>query len=297
MRRPSDAAQRRSSVAPALAGALAAAILSVALGYGLQFAGAGAAAVAFRSFLARGGWLWLPCFGAAIALLLTLSRPLHARARWRNAVIAVALLLTPLLLRPAMPGEEPRPGAKRLASDPAARLAILRWAYQGPKEIAGIVPYARDPDPITRAVAVQALGINRIVSDVEHAGSDRPSHYATSPVRSQLRAALEAALGDSDERVRSEAARALWRAPVTFGDHPAAGETLVAVLDRRSRMARARPAALDGPSWNAFNAERARSTPALRAAIERWIAAGPDSADRRRAYRSGALGRERTTLR
>jgi hypothetical protein len=212
-------------------------------------------------------------------------------------VVAAVLLGTPLILRPAVPLEEPRPSVRRPRSDPATRLAILRWAYQGPKEIGGIIPFARDADPTTRAVAVQALGINRIVSDVEHAGPDRPSHYASSPIRAQLRVALESALLDSEELVRSEAARALWRAPVTFGDHPAAGETLVAVLDRRARTVRAKPLALDGPSWNVFNAERARSTPALRAAIERWIAAGPDSSDRRRAYGSGALGRERTTLR
>jgi HEAT repeat protein len=216
-----------------------------------------------------------------------------AGARWRNGGIALALASIPFFYRPVVPVTMPGSKTAKLASGPEARLAILRAAYRGPDDIASILSYVNDPDPTTRSIAVQALGINRIVSDVEHAGPGRPSHYAASPVRARLRAALEDALHDPDEDVRAEAARALWRAPVTFGDHAAAAETLAAVLDRR----RSAGDASDRAAWCAFNAAETRDGDALRGAILRWIRAGADSLERRRLWTSGALGRERTTLR
>ena len=260
----------------ALAGALLAAMAAAAAGYALRALHAGPAAAALQGFLSRGGWLWLPLWGAALALLLALTRPAPAAVRVRIALLAGFLALLPLALRPVVPIAIPEPSPARPSSASGKAMAIRRWAYGSPEKVATLLDYARDPDPVVREIAVQALGINRIVSDVENAGPDRPSRYATSRLRERLRDGLIAALGDPIEPVRAEAARALWKAPRTFGDQVAAAETLRAALDRA-------PAAgpLARSAWLALDALAKRGEPELARSARRFAAVTSDSTARR----------------
>ena len=87
--------------------------------------------------------------------------------------------------------------------------------------------YEDEPDPIVRQQAALALGVNLIVTGIERATPEHPSPYVGLPLRDSLRVRLLAALVDPVEDVRAEAARALWKAPRTFGTQPAAAETVI----------------------------------------------------------------------
>ena len=154
--------------------------------------------------------------------------------------------------------------------------AVLRWSYRTPETVSRILPLSRDPDPRVREQAVLALGVNLIVTDIERSSPVRPARYLDEPVRAALGARLRECLRDSVEVVRAEAARALWKAPRTFGVEPAAAETLAAILDRANR-----PGALERLSWLALDAAAGAPQPALKAAAARFAAATPDSALRR----------------
>src|SRR5262249_33047310 len=103
------------------------------------------------------------------------------------------------------------------------------------------------------------------------------------PLRDSLRARLRDAMShDPVEAVRAEAARALWKAPVTFGPQPAAAETLSAVLERSLR-----PGAVERLSWLALDAAAGTPDRGLRAAAARFAQSTTDS-DLARAARQAA---------
>ncbi|HKQ56669.1 MAG TPA: hypothetical protein VJY35_02265, partial [Candidatus Eisenbacteria bacterium] len=132
--------------------------------------------------------------------------------------------------------------------------------------------YTRDPDPVVREQAVLALGVNLVVAGIEGETPEHPSPFAALPLRDSIAARLDAALHDSSEAVRAEAARALWKAPHTFGTRPAAAETLAAVLDR------ARAAlTVERLAWLALDAAAGAPYPALKAAAARFAAVTSDS--------------------
>jgi hypothetical protein len=237
---------------------------SVAAGYGLRWAGLDEAAFSFQAFLSRGGWLWLPLWGAALALVLRLPRTAAMRDRMWLAIVALLLTLAPLVLRPVVPIVEPIPSPSHPASANGKAMAFRRWAYASAQSVANILPYTQDADPVVREQAVLALGINVIVSDIENAGPDRPSHFASSPLRDSLRVRLVAALSDPVAGVRAEAARALWKSPITFGPSPFAAETLAAMLLRRPFAAPP-----DRIAWLALDALAARYDERLARQAER----------------------------
>jgi len=257
-----------------VAGALLAAIASAAAGFGLEALGGSAGfagwADGFRAFLGAGGWLWLPLWGAALGALRAVAWAPSARHRLGTVAVALALASLPLVLRPAYVemrrAEHPRtPRAK-------AR-AILKWSYGSPAAVGNILELSRDPEPRVREQAVLALGVNLVVADIERATSTRPSTYARYALRDSLRARLlEALRDDPAESVRAEAARALWKAPATFGRQRAAAETLGAVLDRAPR-----PGAVERLAWLALDAAAGAPDPGLKAAAARFAAATPDT--------------------
>jgi hypothetical protein len=179
------------------------------------------------------------------------------------AAIALLLAMSPLALRPTVVeiAREDNPTTPR-----AKTRAILKWSYRTPATVARILPLSRDPNPDVREAAMLALGVNLIVTDVERADATRPSRYASHPLRASLRDRLvEAVRDDSVESVRAEAARALWKAPVTFGRQPAAAETLAAVLDRATR-----PDAVERLAWLALDAAGGAFDSTLTAAASRF---------------------------
>lgn len=248
-----------------LAGLLLASLLEIAALAGLG-ALRGAPAFApvaerFSRFLYDGGWLTVPLWGGALGLLAG-SRWTTGRRRGLAWTCAALLAALPLIARPALRAV---PGAQRPATARAKATAILRWAYRTPTTVDSILALSTDPSPIVREQVMLALGVNLIVSDLEHASADRPARFAALPLRTRMRDRLLAALAtDSVESVRAEAARALWNAPRTYGVQRAAADTLVAVLDRATR-----PAAIERLTWLALDAAAGAPDSALRQAARR----------------------------
>jgi len=273
----------RRLASAALTGGLLGALLMVAAGWALRFAGLAGPAEAYRSFLNAGGWLWIPLWGAAAGTLLALREARSARSRSACVVAAALLALAPLALRPVVPEASPR--VERPKDARAKQSAFRRWAYRDPAAVANLLPYAADPDPVVREQAVLALGVNLIVTDIEHATETRPARFLDSPLRDSLAARLEGAMLDPVEAVRIEAARALWNAPHALGVHPAAAETLAAALDRAA-IARPAPRADASSSrivWLALDAAAGAPDSALKAAAARFAATTEDSTLRRAA--------------
>ncbi len=254
----------------ALAGALLAGLATVVAGFLLKLSGVPGAAPRLARFLSGGGWLALLLWGAGGGALTALP---WARSRRRAAatfLVAVAAFALGGLsaTRPrdvGFSGSPPR-GARAKAR------AILRSSFGSPETVARILPYLRDPDPVVREQAALALGVNVIVSAIEREDARSSSRYAALGLRSEMRDALLAALADSEESVRAEAARALWKAPRTFGVQPAAAETLAAVLERALR-----PEAVERLAWLALDAAAGAPHPTLKAAAARFAASTADS--------------------
>ena len=258
-----------------VAGALLAPLLAVAIAALLSLPPLADHAGVVRPLLARAlspaGWIGLPVLGAGLGTLASLARSgigRHARLRLPLAV-ALCVLGAVLLARPSF-APPPRGGPPRGARAKAQE--ILRAAFRSPATIAGILHYTRDPDPVVREQATLALGVNLLVAGIEHDTPARPSPYTTLPLRDSLRVRLQAALTDPAEGVRAEAARALWKAPRTFGPQPAAAETLEAILGRATR-----PAAVERLAWLALDAAAGAPDPRLKSAAARFAAATPDS--------------------
>lgn len=260
-------------LAAMLAAALLAALGMVAAGYLLLAIGRPRAASALREWLAAGAWFWIPLWGAALGALR--AAPWAGTGRQRLGTIALALILaiTPLVVRPRVFDQERAEHPRTLQ---AKARSILKWSYRSPAGVARIVELSRDPDPRVREQAVLALGINLVVSDIEHATRERPSRFGGLPLRDTLRIRLLEALRDSSEAVRAEAARALWKAPRTFGRLDAAAETLAAVLGRASR-----PSAVERFTWLALDAAAGAPDPRLKAAAARFAQATTDGELRR----------------
>ena len=254
-----------------LAAGLFGGVLAGATGFALTALGSSGGrgiAEAYREFLIAGGWLKIPLACMALAAAHSAIQGL-ARDRWPAAMLAVALAAAAfwVVVVPAS-----RTDAVPRTSRAKAR-AILKWSYQSPAAVLHIVAMSRDPEPHVRDLAVLGLGENMIVSDVEHASATRPSRWHGSPVRDSLRARLREALaGDSTVAVRAEAARALWKAPRTFGLEAAAAETLAAVLDRATH-----PGAAPRLAWLALDAAAGHRDATLLAAAARFAAATQDS--------------------
>jgi hypothetical protein len=251
-----------------LAGGLLGGLLTIALAFAAE-KGAAGVGMAVRGFLVSGGW-WIALLGGAgLGALGAVRWARTGRERLTSAVVALSMLVLAGVVRiEALGSIEGRPPATPRAK---AR-SILRWSYQSPRTVAWILPYARDPDPTVREQAVLALGVNLIVSDVERATPRWPSRYAHHVLRERLRDALLVALADSVETIRAQAARALWKAPHTFGSQPAAAETLSAMLDRVQR-----PGAVERLAWLALDAAAGVPHPALQAAAARFAVATSDS--------------------
>jgi hypothetical protein len=285
VRDPRDSGRGRA-VAAAIAGSLGGLLVAAVVGFA-----AGSAASGWSAFLRAGGWLAVALLGGGAAVLLdTLAS--RGAGPARSGSRAMPLLLSSLVLLAgvalgALSWQSARleqaasrreaglgsgSGPRRFASARAKSRAILRWSYRSPATVAQILPLARDPDPVVREQAVLALGVNLIVTDIEHATAGWPSRYASHPVRESLRVALEHALGDSLDAVRAEAARALWKAPRTFGLHPAAAETLAAVLGRATH-----PGAVERLAWLALDAAAGAPDPRLKAAAAHFARATSDS--------------------
>jgi hypothetical protein len=243
----------------------------VTAGWLLRLAGAAlgapAPAEAFRDYLAAGAWLWFPLWGAALGAAFAGLLAGGATRLFRFA-LALGLALAPLVLRPAIE----RAAEEQPRSPRAKARAILRWSYRSPEHVRRIVGLSHDPDPHVREQAVLALGVNLVVTDIEHATGGRPARYLDSPVRGELLARLHECLLDSVEAIRAEAARALWKAPVAFGPQPAAAETLAAILDRA-----AAPEAVERLAWLALDAAAGTPDSALKAAAGRFAATTADS--------------------
>lgn len=230
-----------------------------------------------RAWLARGGW-WLAIFAGASVGAFAASRWAANRGERTGALlVGAALLLAAVGIRVESPAEQaqvPR-GARATAR------ALLRWSYESPRAVARILPYARDPNPTVREQAVLALGVNRVVSDLERSPADGKSPL-TAQLRDSLRAALLTALVDSVETVRAQAGRALWKAPRAFGAQPAAAETLAAILVRALA-----PGATERLAWLALDAAAGAPHPALKSAAARVAMTTADS-DLARAARRAA---------
>ncbi|HYM82350.1 MAG TPA: hypothetical protein VEY91_13180, partial [Candidatus Limnocylindria bacterium] len=218
-----------------------------------------------------GGWLALPLAGAALAMFLARRWAHTARERRVAVVLAIfGVLAAGGVLFGAGPGPE---GSASAPKSPRAKArAILKWSYRSPGTVARILPYAGDLDPTVREQAVLALGLNLIVTDIEHATPTRPARYESHPLRERLRTQLLVSMReDSSEAVRAEAARALWKAPLAFGPQPAAAETLAVVLERALR-----PGAVERLAWLALDAAAGARDPGLEAAAARFAMQTPD---------------------
>jgi hypothetical protein len=227
--------------------------------------------VLFTRALTPSGWIGLPLLGAGLGALLALGWVTPGRPALRLLLVALPLLVGGALLVARPPSATPAASAARPGSPRAKARAILKASFRSPATVATILPYAGDRDPVVRQQAVLALGVNLVVAGIEHETSEHPSPFARLPLRDSLRVRLLAALGDPVEDVRAEAARALWKAPRTFGAQPAAAETLAAVLDRALL-----PGSVERLTWLALDAAAGRPDPGLRAAAARFAAATPD---------------------
>ncbi len=245
------------------------AMAAAAAGYVLLALGLRDAAAALRAFLLSGGWLWLPMMGAVIGAASALRDPMPPRSRRALLIWALAVALSPLVLRPVVP---PEPAAAPPRTQRDKFRAFRRWSYRSPRDVARILRYVYDPDPVVREQAALALGLNTLVTDIEHATPGNPARYLAHPVRDSLRAALLSLMLDPVEPVRGEAARALWKSPRAFGTQPAAAETLAAILDRALL-----PQAVERMAWLALDAAAGAPHPALKAAAARFAAASPDT--------------------
>lgn len=271
-----------------IAGGLSGGLACVAVGFLLEaigrvsgFAGSGEG---FRRFLAGGGWLWLPLWGAALGALRAVPWGPVRGLRLAAVALAVALAALPLIERPRVTD---RPRTERLATARDKARAILRWSYRSPAGVESVLGLSRDPDPQVREQAILALGENLIVSDIEHSSPVHPSRFRDHPLRDRLRRRLSEALAaDLVESVRAQAARALWKAPSTFGREPAAAETLAAILDRALE-----PRALERLTWLALDGAAGPRHPALERAAARFAAATNDP-ELRRAARAAAGARK-----
>lgn len=257
-----------------LGGALLALAAVTAAGYllaALPVATSGRGVAALRGFLAAGGWLWVPCWGAAGGALACLRSTRHTRERLGPFALAVALASLPLIARPVVPDA---PGEPPPRTRMAKVRAIRRWSYQSPAALANVIALSSDRDADVREQAALALGVNVVVTDIEHPAATRPSRYARDPMRAALRARLVALMrGDSVEAVRAEAARGLWNAPLAFGRAPEAADTLAAVLGRVSGA--------HGPerlAWLALDAAAGPPDARLEAAALDFARATPDTA-------------------
>jgi hypothetical protein len=255
---------------------LAGRVIAGALGAGLALIAASAIfgwtnptlAQGIRGYLAAGGWLPLVLLGAAIGAFGA-----AVRSRRRGAWLATIGLLLAAFVVGQRVGTG-APGAAREPKDAKAKArAFLKWSYRSPQTVAMILPYAADPDPTVREQAVLAMGVNLIVTDIEHATSLRPARYEQHPVRDSLRVRLLSVLRDDPiEAVRAEAARALWNAQKAFGEVPSAAETLAAALDRAPRSGRSSRA-----TWLALDAAAGAPDSTLKAAAARLAASTSDT--------------------
>jgi hypothetical protein len=267
------AAEARRIAGAMVTGALFAAALEVVVGWALDTLatrGAMPAALMYRGFLAAGGWLWVPLWGAAIAGFRAAAWATSTRRCVVTLAIAALLGALPLALRPAV--HDLRSSTPR--SPRAKATAILRWSYRSPETVGRILDLSHDRDARVREQAMLALGVNLVVQDIEGANPRRPARFDRHPLRGRIRDRLLAALAeDSVQAVRAEAARALWKSPIAFGRQPAAAETLAAVLDRAA-LPGAMPERL---AWLALDAAVRHGHPDLAASALRFAAATPDS--------------------
>jgi len=270
------ARDRRAPSLPAalISGALMAALAMVVAGWllaaGGRVVGRPALAAPYRALLAAGAWVWFPLWGAALGALRAALGAERLKARLGCLALALILALLPLAWRPEV---APEAGDRWPTTPAAKRRAILRWSYRSTGTVLHIVTLSRDPDPDVREPAVLALGINRVVTGIERDTSRVPAGDARSPVRDSLRARLLECLGDPVEIIRAEAARALWKAPRTFGTERAAAETLAAML--------ARAASGRGPerlAWLALDAAAGAPDSSLKHAAARFAARTTDPA-------------------
>lgn len=227
--------------------------------------------VLFTRALTPSGWIGLPLLGAGLGALAALGWMAPGGRALRLLLLALPLLVGGALLvaRPpsaTLAGSAARPGSPR-----AKARAILKASFRSPATVATILPYLGDGDPVVRQQAVLAMGVNLVVAGIEHETPESPSPFAALPLRDSLRVRLLGALHDPVEDVRAEAARALWKAPRTFGPQPAAAETLAAVLDRALL-----PGSVERLTWLALDAAAGRPDPGLRAAAARFAATTPD---------------------
>ena len=231
--------------------------------------GSGFFAILFTRALTPTGWIGLPVLGAGLGALASLAWAGSGVRALRVLLLGVGLgiLGAGLIARTPV---YPRGGGAGPRGSLARMQAIRRATYRSPAKLSEILPYTRDRDPLVREQAALALGKNLVVDSIERPGQTSP--FAALPLRDSLRIRLLAALTDSVEDVRAEAARALWKAPRAFGTQPAAAETLAAVLDRANR-----PGAVERLAWLALDAAAGAPEPGLKAAAARFAAATPDS--------------------
>jgi hypothetical protein len=274
----SRSAFRSRLIGATIAGALLAGLATLLGGLVARLAG-GTGGAALAGFIASGGGPAILLWGAALGALVSLR---WARA-WPETWSALLAASLALFLGWAAAGGDDEPLRSAPQGARAKVREIRRSAYRSPATVAALLPYARDPDPRVREHAALALGVNLVVDDIERATARRPSRYAGHPLRRRIRTALLAALADSVEAVRAEAARALWKAPRCFSEQPAAAETLAAVLDRA-----ARPGAPERLAWLALDAGAGAPHPGLKRAAARFAAAASDSDLARAARRAAA---------
>lgn len=231
--------------------------------------------------LRGGGWVAVVLLGAAIGLAIAFRTETTPRGRTEAAVAAVAAiaLATLIAVRVQLP---PAPAESRPQTARAKARAFLKWSYRSPAEVARLLPYAVDPDPVVREQAVLAMGLNTLVTDVERSTPLRPPRFGEHPILDSLRSRLRFTMReDPAAPVRAEAARALWNAPRAFGAQPAAAETLAALLDRAALAGDT-----DRTAWLAVDAAAGPPDPRLKAAAARFAAATPDSLLARAARRA-----------
>ncbi len=258
-------------VAGALLVPLVALAIAAALGSPAAVPGTPLPRVLVTRALGPTGWIGLPVLGAGLGALTALGWAGSGARALKVLTLAVGLGVLGAALVSRTPALPPGRGLPPRSARGKAQ-AILRGAFRSPSALAGILHFTRDPDPVVREQAVLALGVNLVVAGIEHATVERPSRFAGLPLRDSLRERLAVALGDPAEGVRAEAARALWKAPRTFGSQPAAAETLTAVLARASR-----PGAVERLAWLALDAAAGPPYAPLKAAAARFAEATPDS--------------------
>jgi hypothetical protein len=255
----------------ALAGALAGGLTLIAAIAVLNLAGP-EWAPRLLATLRFGGWIAAASLGAAIGMIASLRGLATRRGRTEAVLGAIALATLAVVViarvQPPPPRAETGPDSAR-----GKARAFLKWSYRSPAEVARLLPYAADPDPIVREQAVLAMGLNTLVTDAEKSTPMRPPRFRDHPTLDSLRTRLGHAMReDPVAPVRAEAARALWNAPRAFGPQPAAAETLAAFLDRAARSG-----ATDRTAWLALDAAAGAPDPGLKAAAARFASATADS--------------------